>query len=59
LKFSSKISFNLIIFLSSKAFFNTSSEIFFSSSIICSKLAQVAGLSEITQQYSGILQAKL
>jgi len=31
---------------------------FFSSSKISSNEAQVAGLSEITPQYSGILQAK-
>jgi hypothetical protein len=62
--FSSPLYFSIIsltnsIFLLSKAFCKISSDIFISSSIICSSLAQVEGLSEITEQYSGILHAKL
>jgi len=53
------ISFTNSIFLSSTAFNNTFSDIFSSSNKISSNLAHVEGLSEITPQYSGILQAKL
>jgi hypothetical protein len=44
--------------LSKIAFSKREKSKFNSSSTICSSLAQVAGLSEITAQYSGILQAK-
>ncbi|MDP2396359.1 MAG: hypothetical protein Q8M44_05870, partial [bacterium] len=53
------ISFTNSIFLFSTALNNTSSSIFSSSNKISSSLAQTEGLSDITQQYSGILHAKL
>jgi hypothetical protein len=57
--YSSIICFTNSTFLHSTALVNTSSKIFSSSDNISSNFAQVAGLSEITQQYSGILHAKL
>jgi hypothetical protein len=52
------ISFTNCTFSEPKAFSNSSGDIFFSSIKTFSSFAPVAGLSEITQQYSGILQAK-
>ncbi|MDR3150755.1 MAG: hypothetical protein LBU14_04050 [Candidatus Peribacteria bacterium] len=54
--FSKTLSINST-FLFVIAFSSNSKGNFLSSSKICSSLAHVAGLSEITPQYSGILQA--
>jgi len=58
-EYSSNISLTNSTFFHSIALFIISSNIFFSSFNISSNFAPVAGLSDITQQYSGILQAKL